>query len=150
MGSFKLGKMTLRSLFGKPETVLYPVQTRPQPEGLKGHIVNDIESCILCGICEKRCPTGALAVDKKAGTWTIDRFRCVQCGSCVRECPKHSLSMAPDYAKPAMVKGVHVERKPEPSEEEKAAKEAERQARIAAAKAAKAAREAAKEAAQEG
>ncbi len=145
MGSFKLGKMTLRSLFGKPETVLYPVQTRPMPEGLKGHISNDITACILCGICQKRCPTGALSVDKKAGTWSIDRFRCVQCGSCVRECPKHSLSMEPTYAKPAMAKGLHVERKPEPTEEEKAAaaaKAAEREARIAAAKAAKAAREA--------
>lgn len=152
MGSFNLGKMTLRSLFGKPETVMYPAQTRPQPKGLKGHVVNDIRTCILCGICEKRCPTGAISVDKKAQTWTIDRFRCVQCGSCVRECPKHSLSMDPAHAKPATAKGVVVERKPEPTEEEKAAaaaKAAEREARIAAAKAAKAAREAAGKSSEE-
>lgn len=146
MGSFKLGKMTMRSLFGKPETVLYPVQTRPQPEGLKGHVANDIDVCILCGICEKRCPTGAIVVDKKAGMWSIDRFRCVQCGSCVRECPKACLTMGPDYAKPSVSKGASIERKPEPTEEEKAAaaeKAAQREARIAAAKAAKAQRDAA-------
>ena len=108
MGSFKLGKMTLRSLFGKPETVLYPVQTRPMPEGLKGHVSNNIEECILCGICQKRCPCGAIAVDKAARTWTIDRFRCVQCGNCVRECPKACLSMKPAYAPPSTKKHVDV------------------------------------------
>lgn len=140
MGSFKLGKMTLRSLFGKPETVLYPMQTRPQPAGLKGHVANDVKTCILCGICEKRCPTGAIIVDKKGGSWSIDRFRCVQCGSCVRECPKACLTMEPDYAKPSASKGVDVSRKPEPTAEEKAAaaaKAAEREARVAAAKAAR-------------
>ena len=65
MGSFKLGKMTLRSLFSKPETVMYPAQTRFQPEGLKGKVLNDIDTCILCGICEKRCPTAAISVVKR-------------------------------------------------------------------------------------
>ena len=68
MGSFKLGKMTLRSLFSKPETVMYPAQTRFQPEGLKGKVLNDIDTCILCGICEKRCPTAAISVVKKEGS----------------------------------------------------------------------------------
>ena len=36
MGAFKLGKMTFGSLFKKPETVLYPFEKKPQPEGLKG------------------------------------------------------------------------------------------------------------------
>ena len=51
MGGFKLGKMTLGSLFKKPETVLYPVEKKEAPAGLKGHIVNDADVCILCGIC---------------------------------------------------------------------------------------------------
>lgn len=98
--------MTLRSVFKKPETVCYPLETRPQPEGLKGHIANDMESCILCGICVKACPAGALAVDKKEGNWSIDRFKCVQCGACTRDCPKKCLSMEPDYAAVARAKGV--------------------------------------------
>lgn len=149
MGSFKLGKMTLRSLFKKPETVMYPAQKRYQPEGLKGHILNDIDACILCGICEKRCPTAAIKVAKKDGAWAIDRFRCVQCGTCVRECPKGSLSMDPDYPAPATKKSVETVHKPEPSEEEKAAlaaKEAAKAERVKAALAAKAAREAAENA----
>lgn len=141
-----MGKMTLRSLFKKPETVMYPLEKRYQPEGLKGRILNDIDVCILCGICQKRCPTGAIVVDKKDKTWSIDRFRCVQCGECARECPKNSLTMAPDYAPAGTAKTVDSLAKPEPSEEEKAAaaaKEAEKAARVKAALAAKAAREAA-------
>ena len=101
MGSFKLGKMTLGGLFKKPETLMYPVETKTPPAGLKGHVVNDVDRCILCGICQKRCPCAAIVVDKPARTWTIDRFRCVQCGSCVRECPKDCLTMEPTYTPPA-------------------------------------------------
>ena len=42
MGGFKLGRLTLRSLFRKPATIQYPVE---QPESypvLRGHVVNDI------------------------------------------------------------------------------------------------------------
>lgn len=107
MAGFKLGKMTLGSLFKKPETLLYPVQTKQPPAGLKGHIANDVSVCILCSICQKRCPTAAILVDKKARTWSIDRFLCVQCGSCERECPKHCLTMEPSY--PAVSTAKHVE-----------------------------------------
>ena len=88
MGGFKLGKMTLGSLFKKPETVLYPVEKKEAPAGLKGHIVNDVDVCILCGICQRRCPCAAIVVEKPNRKWTIDKFRCVQCGTCVPEHPK--------------------------------------------------------------
>lgn len=112
-----MGKMTLRSLFGKPETVLYPVVSKPAPAGLKGHISNDMDACILCGICERTCPAEALGVDKAEGTWTIDRFRCVQCGACTRACPKECLTMEPEYQKPAPGMFVETLAKEEASEE---------------------------------
>lgn len=113
MGSFKLGKMTIGGLFKKPETLLYPVQTKTPPPGLKGHVANDVDDCILCGICMKRCPCGAITVDKPARTWSINRFRCVQCGSCVRECPKSCLSMEPTYTPPAAEKYIDTFEVPE-------------------------------------
>ncbi|MDO4891209.1 MAG: 4Fe-4S dicluster domain-containing protein [Coriobacteriaceae bacterium] len=106
MGSFKLGGMTLKSLFSKPETIQYPVQERYKPEGLKGHIAIDAETCILCGICQKTCPTGAIEVDKAGEAWRIDRFRCVQCGACWRACPKESLTMENTYTPPATTKSI--------------------------------------------
>ncbi len=93
MGSFRLGGMTFGSLFKKPETVLYPLETKPAPAGLKGHVVNEVELCILCGICQKGCPADAITVEKKERLWAIDPFRCVQCGACVRACPKDCLIM---------------------------------------------------------
>ena len=103
MGVFKLGKMTFGSLFKKPETVLYPIEKKPQPAGLKGHIAIDAESCILCGMCDRSCATSCISVDKQARTWSIDRFQCVQCGYCITVCPKKCLSMDPNYA-PASTK----------------------------------------------
>lgn len=151
MGSFKLGKMTLRSLFKKPETVLYPFEERPAPEGMRGHIEVDMKDCILCGICQKRCPTGAITVSKDNETWTINTFDCIQCQVCVRDCPQHCLRSETGYTKPAGMKTITAFEKPEPTEEElaeAARKEAEKQEKIRKALEAKKAREAAKAQAQ--
>ena len=97
MGAFKLGKMTFGSLFKQPETVKYPFETKPQPKGLKGHIRNEVEACILCGMCDKSCPTDSITVDKSSRIWEINAFSCIQCGYCVTVCPKKCLYMEPDY-----------------------------------------------------
>jgi formate hydrogenlyase subunit 6/NADH:ubiquinone oxidoreductase subunit I len=141
MGSFHLAKMSLKNLFRKPATRLYPIQKPSYFAMTKGRVVNDIKICILCGICEKKCPAGALIVDKPGETWTLDPFACVQCYTCVRTCPKQSLTMLADYTPAAPARVARVEKKPELTPEEKAAKEAAeaaRAAKIAAAKAKKA------------
>jgi formate hydrogenlyase subunit 6/NADH:ubiquinone oxidoreductase subunit I len=97
MGSFHLAKMSFRNLFNKPATKAYPAKPPVYTAMTKGRVVNDIDACILCGICAKKCPADAIAVDKPASTWTLDPFACVQCYSCVRACPKDCLAMLPDY-----------------------------------------------------
>ncbi len=121
MGAFKLGKMTFGSLFKKPETVLYPVVTKPQPAGLKGHIAIDVDDCILCGMCDRSCSTDCIRVDKQARTWTIDRLQCVQCGYCITVCPKKCLSMDPNYAPASTVHEADVFAVPEQAKPEKKA-----------------------------
>ncbi len=116
MSGFKLGGMTLGSVFKKPETTLYPFEQKVAPEGLRGHVAISPETCILCGICQKACPCGAITVDKKARTWEIRRFSCVQCGACVRSCPKACLSMETAYTKPATGKSSHVVEVPDTKE----------------------------------
>ena len=120
MGFFKLGKMTLKSLVTKADTIQYPAQTKTPPEGLKGTVLNDTSLCILCGICQKRCPADAIEVDKASRSWSIDRFRCVQCASCIRECPKHCLSMDPAWPAPATSKSVERFEVPERPKPERA------------------------------
>jgi len=106
MGSFKIGKVVLKSLFKKPATLMYPVVPREFQERTRGHVEMDIDSCILCGICSKRCPAGAITVDRAAKKWSIERMSCVQCSACVDSCPKKSLSMANKYFEPGTAKVV--------------------------------------------
>ncbi len=98
MTFFKLGKMTFGSLFKKPITTRYPFESRPQPVGLKGQIGIDVDSCILCGACQKNCTTGCLEVSRTERYWQINRYGCIQCGYCTTVCPKNCLTMLPDYA----------------------------------------------------
>lgn len=108
MPFIKLVKRTLKNLTSPPATRLYPQIRRPAFKRTRGHIAWD-DSCIFCSICVRRCPTGALAVDRAAKTWRINRFDCVQCGACVEVCPKHSLAMRNDYTPPAAEKTVDEE-----------------------------------------
>jgi len=112
MGGFKLGKMTLGSVFKKPETVQYPFESKPAPAGRKGHIVVNIDDCVFCGLCAKACPAMAIEVDKAQRTWSIDYFQCVQCFSCTSACHKGCLSMDVAFPQAAASKGVHVVQAP--------------------------------------
>jgi len=41
--------------------------------------------CILCGICSKKCPQGAITLEEKN---TVDFEKCIGCGTCRDACPK--------------------------------------------------------------
>ena len=92
--------MALKNLFSKPATTLYPAVPREYPERTRGHVNIDIDDCIMCGMCMRNCPPGAIKVDRAAGTWTIQRFDCIQCGYCAESCPKKCLHMVPGYTEP--------------------------------------------------
>lgn len=140
MGTFKLGKISLSGLFSKPATKMYPVVPATYFDRTAGHVENiAMKDCILCALCEKRCPTNCITVDKAAETWTIDPFACISCGSCVRVCPKSCLTMVQSYTAPATSKATITIKKPELTPEEKEAKakaDAEKAERIAKARAA--------------
>lgn len=102
----------LKNLFSKPVTIKYPAEPYPYPERSRGHIEINIESCVLCGLCAMNCPSGAIKVDRKEGTWSINRFDCVQCGYCTEKCNKKSLSIVPGYQEPMGEKSVYLVEKP--------------------------------------
>lgn len=156
MSLLTFSKTVLGSMVKKPVTVQYPKQEQVRPERLRGHIENDMDVCILCGMCAKRCPALAIAVDRKGGYWQIDPYSCVACGECVIACPKNCLSMLGTKSeatthKHAVVQTKPVEEKPAAGAAGAAAKPKpkvqltpEQLERIAKAKAAKAAKDAAK------
>ncbi len=97
-------KQALANLFKPPVTSKYPLEPKKFCPGDRGRVINDVSQCILCGMCERSCPSGAITVDRKTGTWKINPFACIQCGACVDACPKKCLAMDPHYAAPALKK----------------------------------------------
>lgn len=102
----------LKNLVSKPVTTSYPAEPKVFPERTRGHVEININDCIMCGMCQRNCPPGAISVDRKAGTWTIKRFDCVQCGYCVVNCPKKCLTIVPGYPQPDQQKNTETFNKP--------------------------------------
>ncbi len=105
MPVFTISGMILRSLFGRPATLMYPFVPREYAPETRGHIDIAVGDCIFCGLCRRKCPTEALAVDREAKTWEINRLRCISCNCCVEVCPKKCLSMARGYSPAVLAAG---------------------------------------------
>ncbi|WP_051689296.1 NADH-quinone oxidoreductase subunit I [Butyrivibrio sp. AE2032] len=135
--SFK--NTVIHNLLSKPKTRKVE---KEYPQGTRGHVENDMDLCILCGLCSIKCPTHAITVDKAEKTWSIRPMSCIQCRCCVDNCPKKSLSMGLRFQEPGSEKVTKTFKQ---SEKAIAAQEAlmkaakERAAAAAAAKAAQAA-----------
>lgn len=110
---FKMAKTIFKNLFSKPATRKYPFEKREPFKNARGHIAIDIDKCILCGICSKQCPAGAIEVNKEGKYWEIDRFKCISCAYCVEKCAKKALNMNEEYVSPAQVKTKYREDKNE-------------------------------------
>ncbi|MEM0342716.1 MAG: CBS domain-containing protein [Thermoplasmata archaeon] len=98
----------LKNLFSKPATRRYPAEPVVLPKGERGRVVYDMSKCIFCGLCEKRCPTNAITMDKANKRQSVSRAKCIACGVCVESCPTDAIEMRPEYAPPALAPEVHV------------------------------------------
>ena len=85
---------SLRNLVSPPATRRYPTVVRAPFPGARGTLEFDLESCVLCSLCVRRCPTVALTCDRDAKLFAIDQLRCIACGACVDACNKHSLRLS--------------------------------------------------------
>ena len=113
MGKYlPFAKTVLKNLFSKPATTAYPFVPKEYPARSRGHVEIRIDDCIMCGMCMRSCPPGAIEVKRAENTWTINRFDCVQCGYCVEKCPKKCLSIIPGYQEPEPKKSVTTIAKP--------------------------------------
>ena len=69
-----------------------PAAEAPKPRD-DGKPVQDPAKCVYCTICARKCPAGALTVDRAAKTWVLDEDVCVGCGTCAEACPKKAIIM---------------------------------------------------------
>ena len=63
---------------------------KPRDDGLP---VTDPAKCVYCTLCAKKCPAGALTVDRKEKIWKLDEDKCIGCGTCHDVCPKKAIFM---------------------------------------------------------
>ena len=104
MSYFAMSRLALKWALTKPPTTRYPFAPRHVIAGSRGSLVFTKDTCVFCTVCAKKCPTGALTVNRARKKWTIDRLLCITCGYCVEACPKKSLELAGAHAAPTVTK----------------------------------------------
>ncbi len=59
-----------------------------------GEIVTDVNACMACGVCVKKCPTQALKLEKDEVI--VDNSKCILCGECDIICPVNAIKLKTD------------------------------------------------------
>ena len=98
--------VTLRNLFRKPVTVMYPDTPRVYPDRFRGILAltydreTGEENCIGCRLCEFICPPQVIKVEMLkaekrnfAKLFTLELYACEFCELCVQVCPTDAIIM---------------------------------------------------------
>jgi energy-converting hydrogenase A subunit Q len=56
-----------------------------------GEIVTDVDACMACGVCVKKCPVDALKLEKDEVK--VDEEKCILCGECDIICPVNAIKL---------------------------------------------------------
>jgi formate hydrogenlyase subunit 6/NADH:ubiquinone oxidoreductase subunit I len=115
---FDMMKNIFKNLGSKPATRNYPFDKREPFKNTRGQVAGvDIDTCIFCGICSKKCPADAITVNRNEKSWEINNFKCVVCGVCSEACPKKCLHMGEAHKTSSPTKDIHRQvQQPKPAE----------------------------------
>jgi len=102
----------LKNFFTGYSTRLYPFKTREPFADVKGTLKIDIEKCTFCTVCQIKCPSQCIQVDRKEKGWQCDPFSCVYCGICVDACPTDALHQENVYRDAVCVKTIDAFKQP--------------------------------------
>ena len=102
--------VTLRNLFRKPVTVMYPDTPRQYPDRFRGILAltydpeTGEENCIGCRLCEYICPPVVIKVEmlktekrNYAKTFSLELYACEFCELCVQVCPTDAIVMMKSF-----------------------------------------------------
>lgn len=98
--------VTLRNLFRKPVTLMYPEVKRQYPDRFRGVLAltydpeTKEENCIGCRLCEFICPPQVIKVEMLKGekrnyakSFFLELYSCEFCELCVQVCPTDAIVM---------------------------------------------------------
>ena len=113
-------KVILGNLLKKYSTRLHPFEERILPDVFLGRLKFVINKCILCRLCEIKCPTKVIQLDLEAGLWEREVMGCLYCGVCADVCPTGCIIMTNIHRPPIMepaFQRFHVPPKPSKKKE---------------------------------
>jgi NADH-quinone oxidoreductase subunit I len=119
--------VTIKHLFKRPVTQMYPHERPVLPPRTRGVIALMDENCTVCMLCSRECPDWCIYIDSHKETVppakeggrartrnVLDRFAidfslCMYCGICVEVCPFDALWWSPEfeYAEYEMPRLIH-------------------------------------------
>ncbi|MFZ9988534.1 MAG: NuoI/complex I 23 kDa subunit family protein, partial [Candidatus Nanopelagicales bacterium] len=107
--------VTIKHLFRRPATQMYPKERPDLPARSRGVIALMDENCTVCMLCSRECPDWCIYIDSHKETVpaateggrartrnVLDRFAidfalCMYCGICVEVCPFDALWWSPEF-----------------------------------------------------
>ena len=111
--SLVTGMMITAREFIKPVvTEQYPWEVPTMTPLFRGHIelIGNEETgapnCVVCGMCQRACPSGCISLDGKKNeggkgkvltSYVLDFTKCSLCGSCVESCNFNALRFSKVY-----------------------------------------------------
>lgn len=95
-----MSKTIFSNLLNKYATRLHPFEQRPMPKGFRGRLQFSADTCIMCGLCARKCPTHCITINADTGLWEREVKACVFCGVCAECCPTHSITQTNVYRSP--------------------------------------------------
>ena len=104
MAYFEMARLAMKWALTRPPTTRYPFEPRRPLPGSRGQLVFTKDNCVYCTVCARKCPAGALAVNRAQKRWIIDRLRCISCGACIDACPRNSLAFSTDHGTPTVTR----------------------------------------------
>jgi formate hydrogenlyase subunit 6/NADH:ubiquinone oxidoreductase subunit I len=116
---FEMLGNVMKNLVSTPATRMYPYAKREPFKDSRGMVDIDMDNCVFCGLCSRKCPSNAINVSRTEKSWEIDPFKCIICGACAEACPKKCIEMDNVYKSPAYFKkkSKHIQEVKPPEEE---------------------------------
>lgn len=75
------------------------LKTEENDLGIKGGVTPQWQGagCNYCGACARKCPVGAISVDRENQKLKLDTDKCVECGRCVAACKTKAMQGTQGY-----------------------------------------------------